>query len=167
MKIKIAEPRHLQQIPELIKACILDMESKDIYQWNDYYPTLDYFEDDINKGNMRVIESNDELIGIITFNEFQDDEYKDVRWLTATGNNLVIHRLAVNPKWQRKGVARFLMDYAEDYAFKKGYASIRLDAFSDNKRVLRFYRNRGYIKTGQVYFPKRETPFFTYEKLLT
>jgi len=42
-------------------------------------------------------------------------------------------------KEQGNGFARKLMDFAEDYAEKKGYTSIRLDAFSQNERVIKFF----------------------------
>jgi len=35
---------------ELIKSCILDMESLGIHQWNEYYPTLDIIIGDIESG---------------------------------------------------------------------------------------------------------------------
>ncbi len=165
MKIITAEKRHLELIPDLITACIADMESQGINQWDDNYPTLDYFEKDIYNKALHVIEGENELIGIITFDEFQDEEYKDVQWLTDGGKNLVIHRLVVDPKWQGRGIAQSLMDYAENYAIANGYISIRLDAFSANPRVLRFYEKRGYTKTGQIFFPRRDIPFNTFEKI--
>ena len=79
---------------------------------------------------------------------------------------LVIHRLVVHPKHQRKGYAKTLMDFAEDYAQNNDYTSIRLDAYTQNKRVIRFYKSRGYSIRGNVYFSERTLPFHCMEKLI-
>ena len=78
----------------------------------------------------------------------------------------VIHRLAVHPDFQRKGIARNLMDFAEAHAKNNSFTSIRLDAYTGNKRVLQFYENRGYIKRGEVKFKGRSLPFACMEKQL-
>jgi ribosomal protein S18 acetylase RimI-like enzyme len=58
------------------------------------------------------------------------------------------------------------MDFAENYAIENNYTSIRLDAFSNNPRALRFYENRDYQRRGEVFFPGRELPFYCFEKIL-
>ncbi|HBF38124.1 MAG TPA: hypothetical protein DDW50_12470 [Firmicutes bacterium] len=76
----------------------------------------------------------------------------------------VIHRLAVNPEYQKQGIGRQLMDFAEKCALERGYTSIRLDAYSGNHRAVNLYENRGYKKVGQFFYPSREFPFYCYEK---
>jgi ribosomal protein S18 acetylase RimI-like enzyme len=59
------------------------------------------------------------------------------------------------------------MSFAEEFAQKNNYASVRLDTFSVNKRNQRFYELRGYKKLGDIYFPKQsEFPFHCYELIL-
>jgi ribosomal protein S18 acetylase RimI-like enzyme len=59
------------------------------------------------------------------------------------------------------------MDFAEDYAKKNQYRSLRLDTFSKNPRNLRFYKARGYTKLGDVYFVKQsKDPFHSFEKVI-
>ena len=58
------------------------------------------------------------------------------------------------------------MDFALNKAGDEGYSSIRLDAYSQNDRTLRFYENRGYEKRGEIYFPYRDEPFYCYEKAI-
>lgn len=76
----------------------------------------------------------------------------------------MIHRLVVDPKYQGKGYARRLMDFAEKFAKENNYSSIRLDAYSQNKRVIDFYEKRQYFIRGNVNFPEREYPFHCMEK---
>ena len=153
-------------IMDLIKSSINKMESHGIYQWNEYYPNFDIIVDDIESSSMYVLKEGNSLLGIITINEDQSPEYGNLDWISHGGKVLVVHRLAVQPKNQRLGIGKRLMDFAENYAKGKRYTSIRLDAYSGNHGALRLYEQRGYIKVGQVVFPMRELPFYCYEKVL-
>lgn len=60
-----------------------------------------------------------------------------------------------------------MMTFAESFAQKNNFESIRLDTFSQNTRNMKFYESRGYKKLDSIYFPKQsEHPFFCYELLL-
>jgi ribosomal protein S18 acetylase RimI-like enzyme len=166
MNIIKGNSRDITLIMDVIKDNIIDMESKEIYQWNSHYPEQAIFENDINNETLYLIKNDQECLGIIVFDEQQSPEYKEIDWFTEGYKVLVIHRLVVNTKYQKQGIARLLLGFAEDIAIKKGYTSIRLDAYSGNSRALKLYENRGYIKTGQIFFPYRELPFYCYEKNL-
>lgn len=142
------------------------MESQGIYQWNEYYPTPEIFTADIKSESLYVLVDNDHCLGIISINEEQSPEYQQLDWSVEAEKVLVIHRLAVHPNRQKQGIGRQLMDFAENYASAKGYPSIRLDAYSGNPRALKFYQYRGYKKVGQLFFPKRDLPFYCYEKAI-
>ena len=116
---------------------------------------------------MYVSKINQEVVGCIMFSSIKDDVYKTVNWITQDEYNLYIHRLAVHPIFQKRGIARKMMDFAEDFAKSNNYISIRLDTFSQNPRNNKFYKSRGYYKLDDVYFPKQsEFPFHCYEKLV-
>jgi len=166
LKIVKATKDDRGDIMELIKCCILEMESRGIYQWNEHYPTLDIISGDVENGSMYVIKEENSIWGIIAINEEQSPEYYNLSWGCNEGKALVVHRLAVQPKKQRNGIAKELMDFAENYAKEKEYTSIRLDAYCGNPGALRLYKQRGYIRVGQVYFPMRDLPFNCYEKVL-
>lgn len=142
------------------------MDRSGIHQWGDFYPTIDVITEDVHSRSMYVAKDKSPCIGIVTLSERQYAQYKQVKWLTNPGRVLVIYRLAVRPKWQHQGIARKLMDFAEQFAVENNYSSIRLDAYSGNARAVRFYERRGYQKVGQIYFPKRNIPFYCFEKLL-
>lgn len=166
MNITVAGVSDIVEIMELFSECIKDMNRSGIHQWGGYYPTVDIITGDVQKQSMYIVKDQAGLLGIIAFDEQQSEEYEQVKWLTDSRHILVVHRLAVRPKWQHRGIARKLMDFAEQFAVKNNYDSIRLDAYSGNPRSVSFYEKRNYIKTGQVYFPKRRLPFFCYEKII-
>jgi ribosomal protein S18 acetylase RimI-like enzyme len=39
-----------------------------------------------------------------------------------------------------------------------------LDVYTGNERAVRLYERRGYTVAGQVFFPRRELPFYCMEK---
>jgi ribosomal protein S18 acetylase RimI-like enzyme len=87
-----------------------------------------------------------------------------VKWNFDNSKVLVIHRLVIDPKYQRKGYAQKLMDFAERFATENNYSSIRLDAYSQNKRVIDFYKKRNYFIRGVVNFQDRDYSFHCMEK---
>ena len=143
------------------------MVQNGIYQWNEHYPDKNSFVNDVENMQLYVYIENEKVIACISLCNEMDEVYFPVNWVTRNYNNLYIHRLAVNPDFQKKGVGKALMDFAEKYARKKDYKSIRLDTFSLNKRNLKFYESRGYKRLEKIYFPKQsEFPFYCYELIL-
>lgn len=166
MEIKLAKERQAQEVFSILRSCKHSLDKQDIFQWVDSYPTLSIVEHDIRKGYLHCAMTDDRCVGIVSINEEQEPEYATIGWSDQMGKVVVIHRLAVDPEYQGQGIAKMVMDFAEWYSLEKGFSSIRLDAFSGNERVLRFYENRGYQKRGEVFFAGRELPFFCYELIL-
>ena len=157
----------IEVVLQITRACARHMIQQNIFQWNEFYPNASVFINDVKQDELYVLENNRVVVGCITISKFMDNEYKSVKWLTPNTNNIYIHRLAVNPKFQGQGFAQKLMNYAEVFSIKNNYPSIRLDTFSQNKKNQKFYELRGYKKLGDIYFPKQsDYPFYCYELIL-
>ncbi len=124
----------IERILIITKACAKKMDDNGIYQWNEYYPNKSAFETDVERNELFVHEIEGRIEGCIAISTIMDKEYEDVKWLTKTNNNLYIHRLAVHPDHQSKGYAKQLMDFAEKFAIRNKYTSIRLDTFSQEQK---------------------------------
>jgi ribosomal protein S18 acetylase RimI-like enzyme len=167
MMIKKASKQDLEQLLTVVKSCGQNLIEQGIFQWNEQYPKREDLLEDIELQELWKLEDKNSVIGLIVLTENEDAEYQDVNWLTKNHKNLYIHRLAVDPEFQGKGYAQKLMDFAEKYAKENGYNSIRLDTFSENKRNLKFYEQRNYVKLESIYFPNQsEFPFYCYEKIM-
>lgn len=159
--------KDIDAILEMTKACAKHMISNGILQWNEHYPNRIVFENDVKRDELYVIERGDIIIGCIVISTLMDEEYLPIQWLTANDKNVYVHRLAIHPDEQGKGLAQQLMDFAELDAKNQNVVSIRLDTFSQNKRNQNFYELRGYKRLGNIYFPKQsEFPFYCYEYVL-
>ncbi|MGC1516239.1 MAG: GNAT family N-acetyltransferase [Maribacter sp.] len=162
-----AKISQINQILTLTTACRMHMESKNIFQWTTAYPSENVFVEDIARKELFVYLLQKEIIGCIVVSTRMDAEYEPIAWLTPNKNNRYIHRLAVHPKFQGKGYAQLLMDFAEHLARDKQAISVRLDTFSQNKRNQHFYERRGYQKLADIHFPKQSIhPFHCYELVL-
>lgn len=166
--ISNGKPEELEAILELTRACGRHMRENGIDQWDENYPDLNSLKRDIETNTLFAFRENDAIVGIVVLNESQDPEYGEINWSTRQSDrNIVVHRLAVSPDHQGKGIARKIMDFAEEWAKENDYDAIRLDTFSQNPRNQRFYKNRGYTELGSVYLSyKKEHPYFCYELLL-
>ena len=167
IKIELAEITDLNRIMEITRACAIDLISNNIFQWNEKYPSKEAFKKDIEKNTLYVCKNKSRITGCISLCADKDEEYENVEWITEDFKNLYLHRLAVHPEYQKKGVGRSLMDFAEEYAKLNGFKSVRLDTFSQNPRNNKFYKSRKYVQLGDVFFPMQsEFPFHCYEKII-
>lgn len=166
--IQAGQAHQVNEILALTRACGEHLRDNGIDQWDENYPDRESLVKDIETRTLFAYHEGESVIGIVVLNEHQDEEYGEMSWSTSEDDrNLVVHRLAVSPEHQGKGIARKLMDFAEDYARDQGFDAIRLDTFSQNPRNQRFYVNRGYTELGLVYLKyKKDYPYHCYELLL-
>jgi ribosomal protein S18 acetylase RimI-like enzyme len=136
------------------------MDEQGIHQWDEIYPDEKTIKNDIKKQQLYLLEDGGHICGIIALNEVQEPEYKNVKW-KFDGRALIVHRLAIEPSCQRKGLARMLMQFAHKFATEQGYEIIRLDAFIHNPAAVGLYEKLGYRKAGMVTFRKGD--FFCFE----
>ena len=165
--IRRAKLSEIEEIITITRACGANMASNGIFQWNDFYPSREAFVKDVARDELYVLCFESIVIGCMVISSEKDEEYDEIDWLTKDDHNYYIHRLAVDPAFQKKGHAKRLMDFAEALAQENNIESIRLDTFSQNQRNQKFYETRGYTRLGNIFFPKQsEHPFYCYEKVL-
>ena len=109
IKIELAEITDLDRIMEITKACAIDLISKNIFQWNENYPSKEAFKKDIEKNTLYVFKNKLQITGCISICPDKDEEYEDVEWITKDFKNLYLHRLAVHPEYQKKGIGKFII----------------------------------------------------------
>jgi ribosomal protein S18 acetylase RimI-like enzyme len=167
MNIRLAKERDLKRVVAITNACAMHMISKKIFQWDENYPNIEIFKDDVKNKSLFVIEDNELIMGCICISLKIDDVYKDVKWLTPNRNNVYLHRLAIHPNFQGQGLALKLMEYAEDFTIKNGCISVRLDTFSGNPKNNKFYTLQGYTKLEKIFYRNQsDMPFHCFEKIL-
>jgi ribosomal protein S18 acetylase RimI-like enzyme len=166
MLIDYAGISDLEKILAIYQRCKARLEAEGINQWYEGYPNMTVLRGDVDAGELFKYVIDGGIVAMIVLTEKQEKEYETVKWRQPEAKSLVVKRLAVEPDFQNRGIATELMKFAEDYAVRNGYTSIRLDAYSGNKAALDFYINRDYHEVGEVFFPKRKLSFKCFEKEL-
>ena len=167
MKIRLANDKDIIRVLEITNACANHMINQNIFQWDENYPSQEAFKEDVQNNSLYVIENNNDILGCLCISAKIDDVYKNVKWLTLNERNIYLHRLAIHPDHQGKGLALKLMSYAEEFTIQKGYKSIRLDTFSGNPKNNKFYNLQGYTKLEKIFYrDQSDMPFHCYEKIL-
>lgn len=93
MKIIEASERHIEGILSLCKDCSQNMVNNLIEQWDEVYPNKEVFLKDIRNNSLYIAVSNNSegIIACIVLNEYQDPEYKEIKWKYDREKIAVIH----------------------------------------------------------------------------
>lgn len=138
-----------------------------VLQWDYSYPDRKIITEDILSNACYIVQIDQKIAAVVSLNQEQDPQYQNISWLGGDDAIWVIHRLAVNPKFQNKGIATQLCAHLELLARQEGAKALRLDAYSDNP-----YSNKMYVKLGYkllpepLYFHGNPIKFNAYEKVL-
>ncbi|MBU8892429.1 MAG: GNAT family N-acetyltransferase [Bacteroidales bacterium] len=166
MKVEKAKAGNILEVMYLLQHCIDDFNDNSVYQWNTSYP--DYFRllREVENGTLYIIKYKGVCIGTITFDEQQEEAFNEIEWENKSDKFIVIHRIAVFPSWQKKGVGRMLIEFAEKFAKENNYQSIRLDVASSSSHLIKLYESIGYACAGDILYPKQKETFKCLEKVI-
>ena len=165
MDFKPLTKNELQKIMAIARSCGKHLESQGIYQWHEHYPAESDFQNDLDLNRLWGCWEKDQLLGFVVYTQQMSPAYKEVPWECEQSPNAYVHRLAVDPAFQRRGIASAMMSFCEDKAMENSCKSIRLDAYSRNPINLNFYEQRNYSRCGEVfYLHKHPHPFICFEK---
>jgi ribosomal protein S18 acetylase RimI-like enzyme len=133
-------------------------------QWDEEYPNVPVFEKDIQLRQLWVADIEGEIAGFAAITTDQEPEYADVGW-DIDELSIVVHRLAVDPAFQGKGVAVALMLQAEQIARERGVKVLRVDTNAQNQATQRLFPKLGYALAGEIQLGFRPgLSFLCYEK---
>ncbi|MBP1744707.1 MAG: acetyltransferase [Firmicutes bacterium] len=163
--IRKAAKEDLAKIMEIIKATVEEMKTYGNTQWDESYPQEKDFNRDINSGDLYVDERDGEVAGFICVNQVEPVEYEELDW-SSKEKAMVVHRMAVNPKFRRKGIASGMMKFADELANSRGIRCMKTDTYSVNPKMNALFVKCGYKFVGEMSFLGKEKPFNSYEKFL-
>ena len=164
MEILKASPSDLLEILYLLRVCILDMNEKGMKQWNSAHPDRFLLKQVLEEGNIYVLKDKGVCKGMLSVSNEVPEDYKEL----LNGNNesgtLFIKWLAVHPIWKDKGIAKLLVDFAEEHARGKALNNIKLDALSSSEIAAEIVRSNSYTEVGKFHSAFQKVPFICYQK---
>ena len=165
-RIRKATLKDLKSILVLNDSIRDNMLDQGFHHWNNHYPNKEVYIKDIKKGVLFLRTENNKVVGMISFDKSYHEFFDKADWKDTSGDFYFVHRLGVLPSVQGKGIAKVLMDFAEKEIKSMGGKSVRLGAYKHYKRVVKFYKHRGYTPRGEIIFSVSKNPFYAMEKIL-
>ncbi len=164
--IRQATSADLPELLALVRRVIPAMRAAGNLQWNESYPNAEVFGRDLERTQLWIAELDGSIAGVAALTTDQEPEYAQVGW-DIHETALVVHRLAVDPAAQGRGIASALMQQAERVATERGIAVLRVDTNTRNEATQRLFPKLGYTLSGEISLGFRPgLRFLCYEKRL-
>lgn len=179
IEIRLSEPRDLQEVCRLYEA-LLNQKSQgeNFCCWTPgIYPTRETAEIACLENSLWLLWHKGVLAASVILNHDVPEAYAQANWskIYPADQVLVVHTLAVHPKFEGRGLASRLLDHAQALASKAGYGAVWLDTPQYNIPAQRLYEKNGFQYTGMVDLgyslegmshPERLHEFRCYERLV-
>ena len=167
MLVRKATIDEVPAVMDLVRHVVPMMQATGNRQWDNSYPNPKVFERDVELDQLWIAEDAGQIAGVAAITTDQSPEYVNVGW-DVSEEAIVVHRLAVDPAFQGKGVAATLMVQAELVARERGITILRVDTNSENQATQKLFPKLGYVLAGETGFGFRPGQrFFCYEKRLS
>lgn len=168
MKLIKSNKNDIPAIMKIIADAQQYLASLSIDQWQDGYPTIEQIELDIKNEDSYLVYDDNKIIGTTVFSINGEPTYNKIEgeWLTKKDAQYgVIHRLAVDDKYRKSGMAKFVFNQCENDLNNLGIKSMRIDTHRDNKGMQKILTSLGYQYCGIIILTSGAKRL-AYEKLL-
>ena len=162
--IRPALPTDLYDILAALPRLVADMNAVGNDQWSPHYPNNDHFLQDLEAKSLFVDVEDDQLRGFVALDLHEPREYASLAWSVGQPS-LVVHRLAVVPGFQRRGVADGLLAFGEAEARRQKLPGLRSDTAEVNPAMNALFAKRGWRQVGDLRFSDATVNFRAWEKL--
>ena len=166
MRIRLAIREDLPALMALMRRVVPLMRAMGNLQWDENYPSEAVFQRDIDQRQLWLADVETSIAGVAAVTTDQEPDYAQVGW-DINEPAVVVHRLAVEPEFRGTGIARALMQKAEEVAAERGIPVLRVDTNTQNEATQRLFPKLGYRLAGEISLQIRPgLRFFCYEKRL-
>ncbi|MGX7148217.1 GNAT family N-acetyltransferase [Enterococcus ureasiticus] len=161
----------LSRIMEIIGSARKLLHDKHIPQWqNGEGPNKELLEHDITLQQCYVLIVDQEIAGLGILSTKIETAYEQItngQWQQTNQHYATIHRVALNPNYQGKGLALLLMNYLITTARLNDYLDIRIDTHPENKTMQQLIKKAGFNYQGDVLLPVSDGERIAYQLVLT
>lgn len=146
--IQLATKDDIDEIDCLYEALHYHLETHVNYPgWKrGIYPTREDAIEGVQNCNLFVLRIGGEIAGEIVLNHKPEQAYENAKWQIDVEYSevIVIHTFAVHPKFQNRGIAQKLLQFAKEYSIENNMKCIRLDVSVNNKPAIALYEKFGF-----------------------
>ena len=152
MKIVKATANDLTILDEILQRTIVSLHNQGINQWNDDYPNLDIYQEDLKNDQLYKVIDHHQIIASFVLNQDGENYDKDGSWNYLGDNYIVIHRLCLDCNYQGKGLGKKILGLIIDLVKELGYDAIKLDCYTNNPAAQRLYQSFNFNKVGETIY---------------
>ncbi|MEH1931278.1 GNAT family N-acetyltransferase [Nostoc sp.] len=151
----ISEVPSLHQI---LVACGFDMKDRfGLSHWMPPNYPLEQMLHDAMEQEVYAVTVGENLVGTFTLEMMTTVplsyiKYGNILWQILDVPAVYIHKLAILPSWQGKGIGTWCMQAIEKLTIECGYSAVRLDGVKTHLKLLSFYKSRGYQQVGELIY---------------
>ena len=156
--IRLAGVSDVDAIMNIVGQAQQALAELGIDQWQDGYPSRQAILDDIACNVGYVAVEGDVVIGYAAIVLTGEEAYKQIdanEWNTSN-DYVVVHRICVDGRVRRSGVAIRLMQHAASLAREHSFSAFRIDTHRGNIRMLAMLQKLGFKPTGIVHYDSGE-----------
>lgn len=146
LQFRTATPEDANQIQELVQAAFRTEDSRP--DWTGNTELASTFRIDVEEVASKI--ANPENTILMAFDN-DNSLVASIEVSKRDGNCGRLSMIAVSDRYQRSGVGRFVLAYAEAYCRRVwGAEKFSLNALSIRKTLIEWYMRQGYQKTGET-----------------
>lgn len=165
LTVRTVRPNELDAVWALVQRAAAHMREQGNPQWDENYPFISHFADGITAGDLFAACADDgAILGVLQINTWYEPCYDELTDWKEAPPALALHKMAVDPAAQRRGIGSSLFEHALSMAREQGLRSVRVDTYTLNTPMREFIAKFGFDPVGEVFFPDRPLPYIVYEK---
>lgn len=149
MEFRLAVLDDLEQLKDMYRQIVKNMNENNIKIWDDVYP-FEFLEDDIKNNQMYILIDKNEIISAFVLCNTNDGE-KEVQWSYDSDLPIYLDRLGVNPKYNNRGIGSFMISKAKETAKSLGNKYLRLFVVDINIPAVNLYIKNEFEKAEGIY----------------
>ena len=115
--------------------------------------------------NIMNIINDVKIVVLICIQIDLEDQYHQVKNETVAPA-LILHRLAISPKYQKRGYAQRLFQFAEETAIKNNIFLLKADTEKSNKKMNQLFQKLNFHQIGTLTWSDNDGIYNYYEKKL-
>lgn len=169
MRLQLSTTSDIQSILKIINDAKVYLKSQKIDQWQNGYPNQTQIERDIaNNESYVLINDANQVIATSMFSIRPEPTYKiiDGEWKIKESEKYgVIHRLAIDKNYRKKGIASHLLNEFHLLLDKQQIRSLKIDTHEDNHEMQCLVKKLGYVYCG-IIFTEYNAKRFAFEKVI-
>lgn len=152
--VRTAAAADLDAVCGVVAEVVAALRRAGIDQWDERYPDRACLDEDIRRGELRLVLLDGVPAALYAVNGRCDPAYAAGRWHCPGASFRVLHRFCVAPAFQGTGLGSTLLRQIEASLRAQGVTAVRLDVYTRNPAAQALYRRAGYRSVGQVRWRK-------------